>query len=112
LEEHAASIFGECSSRQCLVLYTSESVFFPSAINNLKIKIHKNIILSVVLYGYEMWSLTLRKDHILRTFEDRLLRRMLGVKGMKKIANELHNLYYSPSIIRMIKSRRMGWAVV
>jgi hypothetical protein len=71
----------------------------------------------MVLYGCETWSLTLREDHRLRVFENRVLRRIFGLKrdelmgGWRKLHNEeLHNLYSSPSIIRMIKSRRMTWA--
>jgi hypothetical protein len=71
----------------------------------------------VVLYGYETWSLTLREKHRLRVFENRVLRRIFGPKrnevtgGWRKLHNEeLHNLYSSSSIIRMIKSRRMRWA--
>jgi hypothetical protein len=71
----------------------------------------------VVLYGCETWSLTLREEHRLRVFENRVLRRIFGPKrdevtlGWKKLQNEeLHNLYSSPSIIRMIKSRKMRWA--
>jgi hypothetical protein len=71
----------------------------------------------VVLYGCEAWSLTLREEHRLRVFENRVLRGILGLKrdevigGWRKLHNEeLHNLYCSPSIIRIIKSRRMRWA--
>jgi hypothetical protein len=70
----------------------------------------------VVLYGCETWSLTLWEEHRLRVFENRVLRRIFGPKrdevagGWRKLRNEeLHNLYSSPSIIRMIKSRRMRW---
>jgi hypothetical protein len=66
----------------------------------------------VVLYGCENWSLTLREEHRLRMFENRVLR-IFGPKrdevtgvGRKLHNEELHNLYSSPSIIRMIKSRR------
>jgi hypothetical protein len=76
----------------------------------------KTIILSVVLYGCETWSLTVREEHKLRVFENRVLRRIFGPKrdgvtgGWRKLHNEeLHNLYSSPSIIRIIKSRRMRW---
>jgi hypothetical protein len=71
----------------------------------------------VVLYGYETWSLTLREEHRLRVFENRLLRKIFGPKrdevigDWRKLHNEnLHNMYPSPSIIIMIKSRRMRWA--
>jgi hypothetical protein len=69
----------------------------------------------VVLYGCETWSLTVREEHKLRVFENRVLR-IFGPKrngvtgGWRKLHNEeLHNLYSSPSIIRTIKSRRMRW---
>jgi hypothetical protein len=63
------------------------------------------------------WSLTLREEHRLRVFENRVLRRICGLKrdevtgGWRKLHNEeLHNLYSSLSIIRMIKSRKMKWS--
>jgi hypothetical protein len=68
----------------------------------------------VVLYGCETWSLTLREEHRLRVFENRVLRRIFGPKRdeimgewRKLHKNELHALYSSPSIMRIIKSRRM-----
>jgi hypothetical protein len=68
----------------------------------------------VVLYGYETWSLTLREEHRLRVFENRVLRKIFGpkrnevIRGWRGLHNEeLHNLYGTQSIIRMIKSRRM-----
>jgi hypothetical protein len=91
---------------------------FPSRLlsRNLKIKIYKTIILPVVLYGCEIWSLTLREEHRLRVFENRVLRRIFGPKRDEvtgewgKLHNgELHNLYTSPDIIRQIESRRMRW---
>jgi hypothetical protein len=83
----------------------------------VKIKIYKTIILPVVLYGCETWSLTLREEHRLRIFENRVLRRIFGPKrdevtgGWRKLHNEeLHDLFSSPSIVRVIKARRMRWA--
>jgi hypothetical protein len=71
----------------------------------------------VVLYECENWSLTLREEHKLRIFENRVLRRIIGPKrdevtgGWRKLHNEeLHNLYSSPNTIRMLKSRRVRWA--
>jgi hypothetical protein len=84
---------------------------------NVKVKVYKTIILPVVLYGCETWSLALRKEHRLRVSENRFLRRLFGPKRddvtgewVKLHNEELHNLYSSPDIIRQIKSRRMGWA--
>jgi hypothetical protein len=72
------------------------------------------VILPVVLYGCETWSLTSREEHRLRMFENRVLRRIFGpqreeVTGQwrKLHIGELHNLYSSPDIIIQIKSRRM-----
>jgi hypothetical protein len=71
----------------------------------------------VVLYGCETWSLTFREEQGLRVFENRVLRIIFGLmmdeetKGWRKLHNEeLHTLYSSPSMIRMMKSRRMRWA--
>jgi hypothetical protein len=83
---------------------------------NLKIKIYKILLLPVVLCGCETWSLTLREEHRLRVFENRKLRRIFGPKreedgSWRKLHNdELHNLYSSPKIVRVIKSRRLRWA--
>ena len=70
----------------------------------------------VVLYGCETWSLKLREEHRLRVSENRLLRRIFGPKreGLtgkwRKLHNEeLNDLYSSPNIVRVIKSRRMRW---
>jgi hypothetical protein len=68
-----------------------------------------------VLYGCETWSLTLREEHRLRVFEERVLRRIFGPKrdediSWRKLHNdELHSLYSSPNIVRVIISRRMRW---
>jgi hypothetical protein len=85
---------------------------------NVKVKIYKTIILPVVLYGCETWPLTLKDEHELRVFENRILRRIFGLKrdevtgDWRKSHNEkLHyNLYSSPNIIRQIISSRMRWA--
>jgi hypothetical protein len=70
------------------------------------------------LNGCETWSQTLREEHRLRVFENRVLRRIFGPKRdevtrkwRKLHSGELHNLYSSPDIIRQITSRRMRWAV-
>jgi hypothetical protein len=65
-----------------------------------------------VLHECETWSLTLREEHRLRVLENRVLRRIFGPKRDEQTGGwrKLHNLYSSPSITRMIKSRRMRWA--
>ena len=82
---------------------------------NLKIKIYR--ILPIVLYGCETWSLTLREERKLRVFENVVLRRIFGplrdeVAGewRRLHKQELNDLYSSPNIMWVIKSRRMGWA--
>jgi len=62
--------------------YHSVQNLLPSSLlsTNLKIKIHRTIILSVVLYGCKTWTLTLREERRLRVFENRVLRRMFGPK--------------------------------
>jgi hypothetical protein len=79
--------------------------------------IYRTIILPVVLYGCKPWSLTLREKRRLRMFENRVLRRIFGPKRdevtgeWRKLHNaELNNLYSSPNIARVIKSRRIRWA--
>jgi hypothetical protein len=78
---------------------------------NLEIRIYKTIILPVVLYGCETWSLTLREERRLRVFENRVLRKIFGPKKNKVMGQwrKLHNEelrdlyeYSSPSIIRII----------
>jgi hypothetical protein len=76
---------------------------------NLKIKIYKTVILPVVLDGCETWSLTLREEHRLRVFENRVLRRIFGPKreedgSWRKLHNDkLHSLYSSLNMVRVIK---------
>ena len=74
----------------------------------------RTIILPVVLYGCETWSLTLREERRLRVFENRVLRRVFGSKRdevtgeWRKLHNEeLRDLYPLPNIVRVVKSRRM-----
>ena len=82
---------------------------------NLKIKIYRTTILPVLLYGCEIWSLSLREERRLRVFENRVLRRIFCPKRdevtgeWRKLHNEeLNDLYCSPNRVRVIKSRKMG----
>ena len=82
-------------------------------IKNSKIKLYKTIMLPVVLYCCETWSLTLREECRIRLFENRILRPIFGPKRdtngeWRRLQNEeLHSLYRSPDIVRIIKSRRL-----
>jgi hypothetical protein len=98
--------------------YHAVQNILPSCLlpKNIKIGINKPIILPVIPYGCEILSLTLREEHGLRVFENRVLKRILVpqrnevTRGWRKLYNEeFHNLYPLPSIIRMIKSMRMTW---
>jgi hypothetical protein len=83
---------------------------------SVKIKIHRTIILPVVLYGCETLSLTLREECRLRVFENRVLRRIFGPKRdevtgeWRRLQNKDLYALYLPNIIRVIKSRRLRWA--
>jgi hypothetical protein len=78
-------------------------------------RLHKTVMMPVVLYGCETWSLTLVEERRLRVFENRVLK-IFGPKreedrSWRKLHNdELHDPYSSLDIVRVIKSRRMRWA--
>ena len=79
----------------------------------MKIKIYRNIILSLVLYECETWSLTLREERRLSVFENWVLRGVFGPKRDEVTGEwgKLHNdQYCSPSNLGMMKLRRMRWA--
>ncbi|KAJ4448485.1 hypothetical protein ANN_10501 [Periplaneta americana] len=98
--------------------YSVEKLLSSSLLlKNLKVRIYKTVILLVVLYGCKTWSLTLREEHSLRVFENKVLRKIFvaerdEVTGeWRKLHNtELHALYSSPDIIKNIKSRCLRWA--
>jgi hypothetical protein len=98
--------------------YTVQNLLISSLIStSLKVKIYRTITLPVVLYGCESWSLTLREERRLRMFENRVLRLIFVPKRdevtgeWRKLHNEeLHDLYSSPTIMRVMKSRKMRWA--
>jgi hypothetical protein len=80
-------------------------------------RIYETITLPVVMYGCETWSLVLGEEHRLRVSENRMLRRIFRPQrdkvrvGGRKLHNEVcRNLYSSPNIIKMVRSRRMRWA--
>jgi len=106
-----------CFKRDVFILVNISLLIKLPLFKNLKIKIHRSIILPVVVYGCETWSLTLREERRLKLFENRVLRRIFGpqkdkITGeLRKLHNEeLNDLYSSPNIFRVIKSRRMRWA--
>ena len=91
----------------------AKSSVFQFATKNMKIKIYRTIILPVVLYGCETWSLTLREEHKLRVLENGVLRKIFGPKKnevtgqWRKVHNEELHYLYSPNIFRVIKSSKM-----
>jgi len=96
-----------------LLSFGAESFVFQFAIQKLKIKIYKTIILSVVLYGCETGLLTSREERRLRVYENRVLRSIFWPKRdevtgewRKRHNEELHDLYTSPNIVRVIKSKK------
>ena len=85
---------------------------------NLKIKIYGTIILPVVLYGCETWSLTLREERRLRVFENKVLRRIFGPRRDEVTGDwrRLHNEEICFVLLTQyragdkIKKNEMGWA--
>ena len=104
-----------CLTSVCCTVHSAQNLLSSRLLSkNLKTKIYRTIILPVVLYGFETWSLTLREERELRVFENMVLRRIFGprrdeVMGeWRKLHNEeLNDLYCSPNIVRVIKWRRM-----
>jgi hypothetical protein len=97
--------------------FTQEEIKSRLKSGNACYHVVQNIILPLVLYGYETWSLTLREECGLRVFEKRVLKRIFGLKKdkMTTVQNKLHNevlndLHSSPTTIWVIKMRKMGGA--
>jgi hypothetical protein len=92
--------------------YSVQNLLYSSLLSkNVKIKIYRTIILYVLYYGCETWSLTLREECRLRVFENRVLRRIFGPKRdevtgeWRRLHNkELYALYSSPNIIQVVKT--------
>ena len=100
-----------------MLSFVAESFVFQFANQKVLIKIYRTVILPLVFYGCETWSLTLREEHRLRMVENRVLKRIFGPKRdefrgeWRKLHNEeLNGLYCSYSIFQVIKSRRIRWA--
>ena len=87
-----------------MLLFITNTFVFSTSLENLKIKIYKTIILPVVLYGCETWSLTLTEECRLRLFEEKILKLIFG-PNMKD--NEVfYSFYRSPNTVRVIKMSR------
>jgi hypothetical protein len=99
------------------VVAVYQNLLSPSSLcENVKINIYRTIILPLVLYGCESRSLTLREEHRLRVFENRVLKRIFRPKRdevtweWRKLHSEEHNdLYSLPNFISVVKSRRIIW---
>ena len=96
-----------------MLSFGTESSFFQFAVQKYEIKIYRTTVLPF-LRECETWSLTLREEHRLRAFENTVLRRIFGPKRdgvtrkwIKLHNEELNDLYPSPTIFRVIKSRRI-----
>ena len=106
------------NSRNACYYSVLDFFVYQSQPKNRSIKLYRTVTSTFVLYGCETWSLTLMLVQRLRVFENRVLREIIGPKRdekreeRRKLHNkELHGLYSSPNIIRMIKSRRLRWVV-
>ena len=103
--------------RECMLLFGAETFVFQFANQKFKDEDIQNYNFACFLCGCETWSLTMREERRLRVFENRVLRIIFGptrdvvIREWRKLHNEkLNDLYSSPSIVRVMKSRRMRWA--
>ena len=97
-----------------MLSFGAEPFVFQVAIQKFKDQDIQNYNFACFLYGCETWSLTLREERKLRVFEKLVLRGIFGpgrdeVTGERRrlYNEELNDLYSSPSIVRVIKSRRI-----
>jgi len=88
-----------------------KNLLSSSLLSKIIKKLQRTVILSIILYGYENWSLTLKEEHLLRVFQNKVLRRIFGPKRdqvtreWRELYNEeLNEMYSSPNTIRVIKS--------
>ena len=103
--------------RECFLLFGEESFVFQFAIQKLNIKIYRNIMFPVVLYGCETWPFTCREGRRVRIFENRALRRLFVLKWeeetgkcRKQHSEEIKDLHCPTNSVRVIKLRTMKWA--
>ena len=98
-----------------MLSFGAEYFVFQFAVQKYKFKIYRTVVLPVVLYACETWSLTFREERRLRLFENRVLREVFRSKRdevtgqWRKLYDKISDLCSSHNIARVIKSR-MGWA--
>ena len=97
-----------------MLLFTCENFIVPLLSKELKVNTYKTIVLPIALYDCDTWSFTLREEHRLRVYANKVLRKLFEAKRdeitgqWKKLHNiKPHALYYSPNIIRSLKWRRL-----
>jgi hypothetical protein len=109
-EEIEKIIFGKR-----FISFCSETFVFSSSIQKPKFKMNEIIARPILLFGCETWSLTLREDHRLRVFENRVLRRIFGPKRDEVTGGRrlLHRSNFvtctSRKILSVTKARRISW---
>ena len=87
-----------------MLSFGTESFFFQVVIQKFEVMIYRTIILPVVLYGCETWSLTLREERKLRVFENMVLRRIFGPRR-DEVTGEWRRLHNEDSCIGTLKNK-------